>query len=188
MNLQNNSADYQAKRYLALSGGVGGARLAHGLAQVLPPGALTVAVNTGDDFEPFGLPVWPDFDTVLYTLAGVAHRGQGWGRADETFSVMDELRRLGGEDWFLLGDRDIALHLVRRALLAQGLRAGEVAAELCRRLDVRVPLLPVSDDALRTQVETDEGTLPFQHYFVRRRCEPALRALRFEGAERARLG
>lgn len=175
------------KRYLALSGGVGGAKLAAGLAQALPPDSLLIAVNVGDDFEHLGLTICPDLDTVLYTLAGVVHPQQGWGRGDESFGVLDELRRLGGDGWFTLGDRDIALHLLRRQLLSQGLSLSAVSAELARRLGVAASVLPISDQPVRTIVHTDQGTLAFQDYFVRLRCEPALRAIDFEGAGKARL-
>lgn len=176
-----------SRRYLALSGGVGGAKLVAGLAQALPAEALVVAVNTGDDFDHLGLSICPDLDTVLYTLAGVVHPQQGWGRADESFGVLDELRRLGGDGWFTLGDRDIALHLLRGQLLAQGLSPSAVSLELARRLGVSVCVLPVSDQPIRTTVHTDRGALAFQDYFVRLRCEPVLRSLAYEGADRARL-
>jgi LPPG:FO 2-phospho-L-lactate transferase len=176
-----------APHYLALSGGVGGAKLAFGLAQVLPAGSLVVAVNVGDDFEHLGLTICPDLDTVLYTLSGRVHPEQGWGRADETWSVREELQRLGGETWFRLGDRDIALHLLRRQMLQQGLKLGEVSTELARRLGIAATVLPVSDDRLRTIVHTGQGALEFQDYFVRQRCEPAVRSLEFRGAETAVL-
>jgi LPPG:FO 2-phospho-L-lactate transferase len=175
------------KKYLALSGGVGGAKLASGLAQVLPPDALIVAVNVGDDFEHLGLTICPDIDTVLYTLAGVVHPQQGWGRADETLGVLDEMRRLGGDSWFVLGDRDIALHLLRRQFLQQGLTLSETTAELARRLGIAVTIAPISDQSVRTMVNTDQGRLAFQDYFVRLRCEPVLRSLDFEGAASATL-
>lgn len=177
----------QTPHYLALSGGVGGAKLVAGLAQVLPPQSLTVAVNTGDDFEHLGLTICPDLDTVLYTLAGVVHGQQGWGRADERFGVLDELRRLGDDAWFTLGDRDIALHLLRRQLLTQGLSLSEVSIELARRLGVTACVLPISDQPVRTMVQTDQGTLAFQDYFVRQRCAPTLTAIEYEGAAQARL-
>jgi LPPG:FO 2-phospho-L-lactate transferase len=174
-------------RYLALSGGVGGAKLALGLAQVLPAESLLVAVNVGDDFEHLGLTICPDIDTVLYTLAGVVHPQQGWGRADESSHVLDELRRLGGDAWFMLGDRDIALHLLRRQLLQQGLTLSEVTAQLARRLGVAVTVAPITDTPLRTMVDTDQGRLAFQDYFVRLHCEPKLRSLEFQGAASATL-
>jgi len=175
------------KLYVALSGGVGGAKLAQGLAQVLPADSLVVAVNVGDDFDHLGLTICPDIDTVLYTLAGVVHPQQGWGRTDETFGVFEELRRLGGDSWFLLGDRDIALHLLRRQLLQQGLTLSDVTAQLARKLGVDAAVVPITDQALRTMVETDQGRLAFQDYFVRLRCEPKLHALEFQGAGSATL-
>jgi LPPG:FO 2-phospho-L-lactate transferase len=176
-----------APLYLALSGGVGGAKLALGLTQVLPPESLLVAVNVGDDFEHLGLTICPDLDTVLYTLSGRVHPGQGWGRAEESWGVREELAQLGGDTWFLLGDRDIALHLLRRQFLQQGLSLSQVSAELARRLGIAASILPVTDDRLRTTVHTDRGPLPFQDYFVRLRCEPAVRSLEFDGADAARL-
>jgi LPPG:FO 2-phospho-L-lactate transferase len=175
------------KKYLALCGGVGGAKLAFGLAQVLTAESLIIAVNVGDDFEHLGLTICPDLDTVLYTLAGLVHPQQGWGRADETWGVLDELRHLGGESWFALGDRDIALHLLRSELLRQGRTLSEVSAELSRRLSIAVPVVPVTDARLRTFVTTDRGRLAFQDYFVRLRCEPSVQSLEFEGAAAAAL-
>jgi LPPG:FO 2-phospho-L-lactate transferase len=174
-------------KYLALSGGVGGAKLVAGLAQVLPPDALVVAVNVGDDFEHLGLTICPDVDTVLYTLAGSVHPQQGWGRADESWQVLDEIRRLGGDDWFRLGDRDIALHLLRRQLLEQGCTLSEASMRLAERLGVKPTVVPVTDHKLRTVVDTDRGRLAFQDYFVRLRCEPCVRSLRFDGADAATL-
>jgi LPPG:FO 2-phospho-L-lactate transferase len=174
-------------RYVALCGGVGGAKLAEGLAQVLPPESLRLVVNVGDDFSHLSLAISPDLDTVLYTLAGVAHAGQGWGREAETFRVLDEVRQLGGPDWFLLGDKDIALHLLRRCMMEGGATLTETMHGLSERLGVKVPILPVTDDPVRTSIQTDEGVLPFQTYFVRLRCAPVARGCRFEGAETARL-
>lgn len=182
-----NTSDDDLPVYLALSGGVGGAKLVAGLAQILPPQSLVVGVNTGDDFEHLGLTICPDLDTVLYTLAGVVHGQQGWGRADESFGVLDELKRLGGDGWFTLGDRDIALHLLRRELLARGRSLSDVSAELARRLGIATTVLPISDQPVRTIVQTDQGALAFQDYFVRLRCAPALRSIRYDGAAQARL-
>jgi len=176
-----------APRYLALSGGVGGAKLVAGLAQVLPAESLIVAVNVGDDFEHLGLTICPDFDTVLYTLAGVVHTQQGWGRSDESWGVFEEIRRLGGDSWFALGDRDIALHLLRRQLLEQGLTLSQANLELSRRLGLAITVVPVTDHPVRTTVATDQGRLAFQDYFVRLRCEPQVRSLEFEGAASAPL-
>ena len=176
-----------SRHFVALSGGVGGAKLASGLAQVLPPESLVIAVNVGDDFEHLGLTICPDIDTVLYTLGRVVHSQQGWGRAEESWGVLDELRRLGGESWFVLGDRDIALHLLRRQLLQQGQTLSQVSTELARRLGVSATVVPVSDEPVRTMVKTDQGWLAFQDYFVRLRCQPELRALEFRGADSATL-
>jgi len=170
---------------VALCGGVGGAKLAHGLAQVLPPHDLAVIVNTGDDFEHFGLTICPDVDTVMYTLSGNDNRHTGWGRAAESWTVMGEVGRLGGEIWFKLGDKDLALHLLRRQLLERGERLTAVTRLLAERLGVRHAILPMSDQPVRTVVETAEGELAFQEYFVRRCCEPKVTGFRFEGAARA---
>lgn len=167
---------------LALSGGVGGAKLAAGLAAVLPPERLTIAVNTGDDFEHLGLTICPDIDSVVYALAGLNDTQRGWGVAGETWQMMEMLGRLGGETWFNLGDRDVATHLAR----SNGLRAGEslsaVTARLTAALGIAHRIVPMSDEPLRTQVETDAGWLDFQHYFVREQCRPEVRAIRFAGA------
>lgn len=170
---------------LALAGGVGGARLAQGLVQVLSPDDLAIAVNVGDDFEHLGLHVCPDLDTVTYTLAGVHNTEAGWGRAGETWHFMEALERLGGETWFRLGDRDLAVHIERTRRLRAGETLSAITADLCAHLGVRHPVMPATDQRLRTRVLTDAGELEFQDYFVRRRCEPVLRALRFDGAEAA---
>ncbi len=176
-----------SRRYLALCGGVGGAKLAQGLAQVLAPEELTIAVNVGDDFTHLGLPICPDLDTVLYTLAGLAHAEQGWGRGDESWAVHAELGRLGGPDWFALGDRDIALHLRRRQLLDEGLSLSAVMRELAARLGVAHAIVPISDAPVRTCVVTDVGRLAFQDYFVARRAEPVVRAVEFDGAAQTEM-
>jgi LPPG:FO 2-phospho-L-lactate transferase len=171
---------------LALAGGVGGAKLALGLSRVLPPEALTIVVNTGDDEVFHGLHVSPDLDTVMYTLAGQANPETGWGLQSETFHAMQALEQLGGETWFRLGDRDLATHLRRTELLQAGWSLSNVTAELCRRLGVECTVAPMSDDPVYTVAVTDEGELPFQVYFVQRRSEPAIQSVRFEGIERAR--
>ena len=171
---------------VALSGGIGGAKLALGLAGVLAPGDLTIVANTGDDFTHLGLAISPDIDTLLYTLAGLDHPDQGWGRRDETWSAMDTIAALGGPDWFRLGDRDLALHLLRTAALAEGRTLSQVTADLARRLGIASTILPAADAPVRTVLDTDQGRLPFQEYFVHRRCAPVLRALHFEGAAAAR--
>ncbi len=172
-------------KVVALAGGVGGARLAAGLQAVLPPGDLTVVVNTGDDTERHGLLVCPDHDTVLYTLAGIADPEQGWGIAGESWTVMDRLEMLGEETWFRLGDRDIATHIARTARLRAGARLTEVSLGLQAALGVRSRILPMSDTAVRTRVLSDAGWLEFQDYFVRLRQTPEVRAVSFDGVDAA---
>lgn len=174
-------------RVVALAGGVGGAKLAHGLARILPAESLVIIGNTGDDFRHYGLNVSPDLDTVMYTLAGVAHPVNGWGMADDTRQMLDMLRSYGEEGWFGLGDRDMATNLLRTHWLAQGLPLSAVTARLAVALGVRVSLLPMTDDRLATRVETAEyGWLDFQEYFVRHRWQPTALSLRYDGAEQAR--
>ncbi|MBM3951772.1 MAG: 2-phospho-L-lactate transferase [Rhodospirillales bacterium] len=174
-------------RVLLLSGGVGGARLARGLAQALPdPALLSVAVNTADDFMHLGLAICPDLDTVLYTLAGLENAEQGWGRSDETWSFMAALAKLGGETWFRLGDKDLALHVFRTRALAEGRTLSTITAEAARIFEIASEILPMTDDRVATVVETDTGTLSFQDYFVRRHCEPRVKGFRFIGADAAR--
>jgi LPPG:FO 2-phospho-L-lactate transferase len=169
----------------ALAGGVGGAKLAHGLAQVLPPEALTVIVNTGDDFDHLGLHISPDLDTVMYTLAGLANSETGWGQAGETWSFLDALGRLGGDTWFRIGDRDLATHVERQRRLAAGESLSDVTRALCHALGVAVTVLPMTDDRLRTLVDSDEGVLGFQEYFVHRQCRPRVSGFVFDGAGQA---
>ena len=182
-----NSPRTDAPHVVALAGGVGGAKLATGLQAALPPGRLTVIVNTGDDFEHWGLHICPDIDTVIYNLAGIHNPETGWGRADESFTVLNEMEKLGGEVWFRIGDRDLATHLRRTEWLRQGLPLTEITARLRRMWGVPTQVLPMSDDPVHTLVHTDEGDLPFQHYFVRRQCEPILVDLTFVGADKARI-
>jgi LPPG:FO 2-phospho-L-lactate transferase len=170
---------------LALAGGVGGAKLALGLVRVLPPGTLTIVVNTGDDETFYGLHVSPDLDTVMYTLAGVVNERSGWGLRCDSSHVLEALRRLGGETWFRLGDQDLATHLRRTQLLHDGHTLTCVTRYLCERFGVHHAVVPMSDDPVRTTVETEEGTMAFQEYFVKHRCAPRGRALRFEGAPSA---
>lgn len=170
-------------RVVCLAGGVGGAKLAEGLQQIVAPGELTVVVNTADDLERNGLTVCPDHDTVLYTLAGIADAVQGWGIADETFEVEAQLARLGEGTWFRLGDRDIATHLFRTERQRAGTRPTEVALELAARLGVQTRILPMTDAVVRTRVRTDAGWLDFQDYFVRLHQEPEVREVRFEGVD-----
>lgn len=172
-------------RVVCLAGGVGGAKLAVGLQQILAPGELTVVVNTGDDLERHALTICPDFDTVLYTLAGIADPVQGWGVAGETWQVMGQLGRLGDETWFRLGDRDLATHIFRTERLRGGARPTEVALELSRALGVPSRILPMADEPVRTRVRTAAGWLDFQDYFVRLRQEPEVLEVQFDGADRA---
>jgi LPPG:FO 2-phospho-L-lactate transferase len=170
---------------LALAGGVGGAKLVHGLARILLPEELTAVVNTGDDFEHLGLKICPDLDTVMYTLAGAANPQTGWGLDSESWRFMEALERLGGETWFRLGDQDLATHVRRTRMLAAGETLSAVTAALCSAFGVRHRLVPMSDQRVSTVVATAEGELPFQDYFVRRHCEPVLQSLRFDGAAKA---
>lgn len=172
---------------LALTGGVGGAKLALGLVHVLEPSELVFLVNTGDDFSHLGLHISPDVDTLLYTLSNIADPERGWGRKDESWNFMDTLENLGGETWFQLGDRDMALHHYRTQQLATGVTFTKVTNDLANRLGVGYRILPMSDQPIRTEVETDRGSLSFQHYFVRERCEPAVRSIRYIGASEAHL-
>jgi len=171
---------------LALCGGVGGAKLAFGLTKVLPPDRLTIAVNTGDDFEHLGLAISPDLDTVAYTLANLSDRERGWGLAGETWQFMSALRRLGGEGWFNLGDLDLATHVERTRRLAAAESLSDVTAALALALGLEHAIAPMSDDPVRTIVDTDDGPLAFQHYFVREQCRPVVIGVRYEGAEGAR--
>ncbi len=173
-------------RVVALAGGVGGAKLADGLAQILPPDSLTLIVNTGDDFEHLGLHISPDLDTICYTLAGLASRTTGWGRADESWHFLEALDALGGPTWFRLGDRDLALHHERTRRLASGEPLSGVTRALAATMGVSSAVLPMTDDRVRTLVLTAEGEIPFQTYFVAMGCEPAVRGFRFSGAESAR--
>jgi LPPG:FO 2-phospho-L-lactate transferase len=181
-----SAASCEGATYVALSGGVGGAKLALGLAHVLGE-RVTLIVNTGDDFEHVGLHVSPDIDTTLYTLAGLVNPETGWGRSNETWTFMQALASLGGPSWFRLGDGDLATHVERTRRLRAGDTLTDVTRHLATKLGVRAPVLPMSDAPVRTVVDTDNGTLGFQDYFVREQCRPAVRRIRFEGAEGARL-
>jgi LPPG:FO 2-phospho-L-lactate transferase len=172
---------------IALSGGIGGAKLALGLARVLDPARLTVMVNTADDFEAFGLlHVSPDIDTMMYTLANRANPESGWGRANETWRFMESLDELGGETWFNLGDADLATHVERTRRLRAGETLSAITDDFRQRLGVTPRIRPMTDDRVRTVVETTEGPLPFQEYFVHRQCEPAVTGFRYDGAAQAR--
>jgi LPPG:FO 2-phospho-L-lactate transferase len=170
---------------LALSGGIGGAKLSLGLQGVLPPHRLAVAVNTGDDFEHLGLFISPDVDTTLYTLSGLADSDKGWGRGGETWSFMTEIERFGGEGWFRLGDKDLALHVERTRRLAAGESLVSISEDFARRVGLATRILPATNDKVRTLVQTDAGLLGFQDYFVRRRCVPRVLSISYEGASAA---
>jgi len=171
--------------YAVLSGGVGGAKLVLGLQRILLSGQLQVIANTGDDFEHLGLTICPDIDTLVYTLAGIAHPDNGWGLQNESWQFMAGMKKLGGETWFRLGDGDLATHVRRQQLLASGLSLSDVTAQLGRALGVAVTICPMSDDPVRTIIETDEGALAFQDYFVRRKTEPAASAFHYSGSDQA---
>lgn len=169
---------------VAICGGVGGAKLALGLQHLLAE-RLTVVVNVGDDFDHLGLRICPDLDTVIYTLAGLSDEVRGWGRSGETWNFMEATRQLGGEIWFALGDRDLALHVERTARLASGETLTEIIGRISAKLGIASRLLPVTDGQLRTKVHTDIGVLDFQRYFVEHRCNPAVRGISFDGADTA---
>lgn len=173
-------------KWLALAGGVGGAKLALGMSKVLTPSQLTVVVNTGDDEEFHGLHVSPDVDTVMYTLAGLSNPETGWGITGETFRTLERLNDYGADTWFNLGDKDMATHIRRTDLLRQGYTLSEVTESLRMALGVAHPIVPMSDDPVRTMLMTDIGELAMQTWFVKRRCEPAVSVIRFEGSEQAR--
>ena len=173
-------------RVLALSGGVGGAKLALGLYRTLPADALTIIANTGDDFEHLGLAISPDLDTLLYTLSGQDNPELGWGRRGETWNFMAALEALGGETWFRLGDGDLATHVERTRRLKAGESLSAITDDFRRRLGIAAHLVPMSDDPVQTRLRTPDGWLDFQDYFVRLRCAPAISELAFAGAETAR--
>ncbi|MEK6751717.1 MAG: 2-phospho-L-lactate transferase [Chloroflexota bacterium] len=173
------------RRIVALAGGVGGAKLAHGLAQILAPEELTIIVNTGDDFEHLGMYICPDLDTVCYTLGGLANPETGWGRVNETWNAIANVERLGGPAWFRLGDQDIATHLERTRRLKEGQPLSQITKDFCKAWGIQHTILPMSDSPVRTMVDSDEGELAFQEYFVHRQCAPKVRGFRFDGVEGA---
>ncbi|MDN5862196.1 MAG: 2-phospho-L-lactate transferase [Salinisphaera sp.] len=180
----NNVKD---RRYIVLCGGVGGSRFADGLAQILPPSALTIIVNTADDFDHLGLRICPDIDTVTYMLSGLVDEARGWGRGDESWSALEVLGTLGQPTWFQLGDRDLGLHLARSHLLAEGHSLTETTVALSSRLGVAHPILPMCDEPVASVLATDEGNLDFQRYFVQRRCEPIVSSHYLTGIDQARI-
>ena len=172
---------------VALAGGVGGAKLAHGLYRLGLPGSLTVIVNTGDDFEHLGLWICPDVDTVCYTLAELANPATGWGLAEDTFAALHSLALLGGPDWFQIGDRDLATHLERTRRLKAGQSLSQVTRDFCRSWGIQAAVLPMSDQRVSTRVDTiDFGQMAFQEYFVHQQCRPVVSGFRFEGVDDAR--
>ncbi len=175
-----------SKTCLAISGGVGGAKLALGLSHILKPNQLNIVANTGDDFEHLGLNICPDLDTVMYTLADLGNKETGWGQAGESWNFLAALESLGGESWFRLGDRDMATHTIRTGLLREGKSLSEVTESLCLSLGIRHPIIPMSDSPVSTQVQIENGEiLSFQHYFVRDRCEPVVTGFDFHGIDSA---
>ncbi len=167
---------------LALAGGVGGAKLALGLSRILPPERLAIVVNTGDDEQFHGLHVSPDLDTMTYTLSGLYNPETGWGINGDSFETLQMLNRLGADTWFNLGSRDLAMHIRRTDLLSQGLSLSEVTSQLTAYLGIQHPIIPMSDQLVRTVLDTDEGTLSMQEYFVKRRAEPAVKSISYFGS------
>lgn len=172
-------------KVVALAGGVGGAKLAYGLAEIIAPQNFTVIVNTGDDFEHFGLKICPDLDTVCYTLANISNPDSGWGRSDETWNAIDGITLLGGPGWFRLGDRDLGTHLERTRRLRLGEKLSQITQDFCKSWGICSTVLPMSDDPVPTIVITRDGDLPFQEYFVHRRCEPSVKGFHFPGSGQA---
>lgn len=179
MSTIHQRAIFDQYNVVLLAGGVGGAKLADGLAQILPSERLTIVVNTGDDFQHLGLKICPDLDTVMYMLAGVNNSETGWGRADESWRTIREAGRLGGPDWFSLGDLDLATHLVRSHMLEEGSTLTAATRQLCRRFDIPVSVLPMSDQPAPTTIESEDGIRPFQEWFVKERWQPAAKKIHF---------
>ena len=175
-------------KIVAFAGGVGGAKMVDGLAQCLAPSDLTVIVNNGDDFEHYGLKICPDLDTVCYTLAGLANPETGWGRARETWRTLDEIKKLGGEAWFNLGDLDLATHMERTRRLQEGEPLSEITSDFCRKWGIEAAIYPMSNSPVRTFIHTRDGQrLPFQEYFVKYQFEPKITAIEFEGIGKAQV-
>jgi LPPG:FO 2-phospho-L-lactate transferase len=174
------------KTYVALCGGVGGAKLAHGLYTALPPCSLSVIVNTADDFQHLGLQISPDLDTVLYTLGGRADMERGWGRANETWHFMGALEEVSSDLWFQIGDRDMAMHVARTHWLQWGKPLSAFAAHIAKRFNIAAQVIPMTDDTVATWISTGDGLMPFQHYFVKEHCAPTLQGIHFEGAAQAK--
>lgn len=182
---ESNCNIIHSATHLALSGGIGGAKLALGFEHVFHSPKLMIAGNTGDDFKHFGLHISPDLDTLLYTLSGRSDSERGWGLANETWSFMEAIKEIGGETWFQLGDRDLATHVERTRRLNQGEKLSSITSLFCRRYGIKAQIVPASDDPLQTLVETQEGVLSFQHYFVKEQCRPKIISLKYNGSEKA---
>ena len=179
------SFDMSNSRYLAITGGVGGAKLSLGLSKLLNAEELAFVVNTGDDFLHFDLHISPDIDTLVYTLSGESNTELGWGRSDESWQFMAAIEKLGGESWFRLGDKDLAMHIERSRHLRAGRSLTETTGMLASRLGIAHRILPMSNDPVRTKVHTGQGAMDFQHYFVRERCQPEVTGFEFEGSDQA---
>ena len=175
------------KKILAITGGVGGAKLALGLSKILSPEQVMFAVNIADDFTHLGLHISPDIDSLTYALAEQNNQELGWGRAGETWQFIETLGSLGGENWFRLGDKDMALHMRRTGLLNDGTTLTAATVEITRRMGIAHGVMPISNDPIRTVVQTERGNLAFQHYFVRERCQPSVSGFRFDGIENATI-
>jgi len=173
-------------KIVALAGGVGGAKLAEGLAQVMQPEQISIIVNTGDDFNYLGLWISPDLDTVCYTLAGLANSSTGWGRENETWNVFNQLKKMGMPDWFQLGDSDLATHVIRSIRLKDNWTLSQITQDFCKIWGVQVQILPMSDQIIQTYVLTGDGDMEFQEYFVHQKCSPIVRGFRFNGIEGAK--
>lgn len=181
------SAKVQISKVVALAGGVGGAKLSSGMQAVLPPGSLTVVVNTGDDFRLWGLQISPDIDTVMYTLAGIANPATGWGQAGETWNSLNMIQRYGRDVWFRVGDKDLATDVLRTHMLSEGRTLTDVTQEFCAKLGVPSQILPMCNEPVQTLIETPEDTLDFQDYFVRRKHADVVAGVTFRGAEHAKM-
>ncbi len=177
--------DFEKRKVVCLAGGVGGAKLADGLAQILPPENLTIIVNTGDDFQHLGLTICPDLDTVMYRLGGVANDETGWGRTDESWRAIEEVKRLGGPRWFSLGDLDLATHLTRSDRLKHGETLTAVTRNLCQKFNIQPAILPMSDQPAPTMIATAESVYPFQNWFVKERWQPVVKAVQLPDDVRA---
>jgi LPPG:FO 2-phospho-L-lactate transferase len=183
--MANPQIDLQNYQVVCLAGGVGGAKLAEGLAQIVPAAQLTIIVNTGDDFQHLGLQICPDLDTVIYRLAGIANDETGWGRAEESWRTISEVGRLGGPDWFRLGDLDLALHLTRSGALAAGERLTAVTRRICQNLAISPAVLPMCDEPAPTIIVSGETAYPFQTWFVQEKWQPPVTEIRLPAVVKA---